>query len=107
MTCKKLELPSKRFGTHTPTGIALGRDLACAPAVKSYAASRQHARIERRRDKFFLIDQSTNSTFVSFVGKPKIMLHREEVVLRASDRIALTHSEDELTDKVTAFSVCC
>ncbi len=30
--------------------------------------SRQHARFERRRDKFVFIDNSTNGTYISFEG---------------------------------------
>jgi class 3 adenylate cyclase len=74
------------------SGITLGRDPQCAIAVADRQASRQHARIERRRDKFFLIDQSTNGTFVAFDGEPEIMLLREEVMLRGRGRIAFGHS---------------
>ena len=93
--------------TLTPAhgGIVLGRDLACEMVVGGHMASRQHARIERRRDKFFLIDQSTNGTFVAFAGEPEIILRREEVMLRAQGRIALGHSVDELTDKVIGFAL--
>jgi predicted component of type VI protein secretion system len=73
--------------------------------VGGHMASRQHARIERRRDKFFLIDQSTNGTFVAFAGEPEIILRREEVMLRAQGRIALGHSVDELTDEVITFTL--
>ena len=91
--------------TLTPAhgGIVLGRDLACEMVVGGHMASRQHARIERRRDKFFLIDQSTNGTFVAFAGEPEIILRREEVMLRAQGRIALGHSVDELIDEVISF----
>jgi len=85
--------------------IVLGRDLACEMVVGGHMASRQHARIERRRDKFFLIDQSTNGTFVAFAGEPEIILRREEVMLRAQGRIALGHSVDELTDEVITFTL--
>ena len=73
-------------------GIVLGRDAACQIVIADRMASRQHARIERRRDKFFLIDQSTNGTFVAVVGEPEISLRREEVMLRGSGQIAFGHS---------------
>ncbi|MBC7779233.1 MAG: adenylate/guanylate cyclase domain-containing protein [Proteobacteria bacterium] len=73
-------------------GITMGRDPQCALAVADRQASRQHARVERRRDKFFLIDQSTNGTFVAFEGEPEIMLLREEVMMRSRGRIAFGHS---------------
>jgi predicted component of type VI protein secretion system len=40
-------------------------------------ASRMHARIERRRDKFVLVDQSSNGTYVRIDGEPEIQLRRE------------------------------
>ena len=89
----------------TSPGIVLGRDPACQIVVTDRMASRQHARIERRRGKFFLIDQSTNGTFLSIVGEPEITLRREEVVLRTQGRIALGHSVDLMTDEVITFAV--
>jgi PmbA protein len=76
-------------------GVVLGRDPRCAIVVADRKASRQHARIERRRDKFFLIDQSTNGTFVTFDGEPEIVLLREEVMLRSRGRISFGHSSLE------------
>ena len=73
-------------------GLEMGRDPQCEIVVADRQASRQHARIERRRDKFFLIDQSTNGTFVAFDGEPEIMLLREEVMLRGRGRIGFGHS---------------
>ncbi len=74
------------------TTVVLGRDASCDIVVPDRMASRQHARIERRRDKFYLIDQSTNGSFVKVEGEPEIELRREEVMLRASGHIALGHS---------------
>lgn len=68
--------------------VVLGRDAECQIAVASRMASRQHARIERRQDKFFLVDQSTNGTFVVFADETGITLRREEVMLRGHGRIA-------------------
>jgi adenylate cyclase len=86
-------------------GIILGRDASCAIVVADRMASRQHARIERRRDKFFLIDQSTNGTFVAVEGEPEISLRREEVMLRGSGKIAFGHSVGDSTDEVVEFTV--
>ena len=91
-------------------GIVLGRDAGCQIVVADRMASRQHARIERRRDKFFLIDQSTNGTFVAVAGEPEISLRREEVMLRGAGRIAFGHSVGEGeggdgNDEVVEFAV--
>jgi hypothetical protein len=61
--------------------VSLGRDATCGLVLADRKASRVHARIERRRDKFFLIDQSTNGTFVTFDGEAELVLRREEIML--------------------------
>lgn len=85
--------------------IVLGRDASCDIPVADRMASRQHARIERRRDKFFLIDQSTNGTFVLFAGESEIILRREEVMLRGEGRIALGRSVSETLDETVGFTL--
>ena len=91
--------------TPTHTGIVLGRDLACELVVAGHMASRQHARIERRRDKFFLVDQSTNGTFVAFANAPEVVLRREELMLRGSGRIGFGHSVELPDTETVAFTL--
>jgi class 3 adenylate cyclase len=50
-----------------------------------------HGRIERRRDKFVLIDQSSNGTFVTIEGDRELQLRREELMLRGRGRISFGH----------------
>jgi len=83
----------------------IGRDPACDLVIADPKASRQHARIERRRDKFFLTDQSTNGTFVTFAGEPEIVLRREEVMLRRSGRIVFGHSSSDPAGDSVEFAV--
>jgi hypothetical protein len=87
------------------TGITLGRDPGCQVVLADRMASRVHARIERRRDKFFLIDQSTNGTFVTFAGETEVALRREEVMLRGQGRITFGHSIRESGEETVEFSV--
>jgi adenylate cyclase len=87
------------------SGIVLGRDAGCQIVLTDRMASRMHARIERRRDKFFLVDQSTNGTFVTFAGETEIVLRREEVMLRGEGRIAFGHGTGESGAEVVEFSV--
>jgi class 3 adenylate cyclase len=47
--------------------VSLGRDAVNEVVVEASNASRVHARIEWRRDKFVLVDLSTNGTYVAFV----------------------------------------
>ena len=87
------------------SGIVLGRDPSCQIVVTDRMASRQHARIERRRDRFFLIDQSTNGTFVTFVGEEEIALRREELMLRGKGCIAFGRQVGEAAQDVATFSI--
>ena len=87
------------------SGISLGRDAGCQIVLMDRMASRVHARIERRRDKFFLVDQSTNGTFVTFAGEAEIALRREEVMLRGQGRITFGHSIRESSEETVEFSV--
>jgi class 3 adenylate cyclase len=87
------------------SGIAIGRDAGCQIVLADRMASRVHARIERRRDKFFLVDQSTNGTFVNFAGEAEVVLRREEVMLRGGGRIAFGHSLGESAEETVDFIV--
>lgn len=71
--------------------FTLGRDAACDLVLEDQLASRTHARIDRRRDKFALIDHSTNGTYVTFQGEAEIALKREEVLLRGTGRVSFGH----------------
>ncbi len=69
----------------------LGRDVSCDFIIGDRRASRTHARIERRRDKFVLIDQSTNGTYVTLDGEAEFTLKREEALLRNKGKICFGH----------------
>jgi hypothetical protein len=83
--------------------LSLGRDSSCQIVLADKKASRVHARIERRRDKFFLVDQSTNGTFVSVQGESEIALRREEVMLRGQGRITFGHTIAESAEETVDF----
>lgn len=86
-------------------GIVIGRDAQCNIVIADRNASRQHARIERRRDKFFLVDQSTNGTYVAFANAPEVVLRREELMLRGSGRIGFGHSVELPDTEAVAFTL--
>jgi class 3 adenylate cyclase len=73
------------------TSVAIGRDAQNDVVIADRLASRTHARIERRRDKFVLVDQSSNGTFVTIEGEPEVQLRREELMLRGRGRISFGH----------------
>ncbi|HET7776000.1 MAG TPA: FHA domain-containing protein, partial [Azospira sp.] len=72
--------------------LTLGRGTESDILIEDRKASRSHAKIERRRDKYVLIDQSTNGTFVAVEGEAEVFLRREEVPLRNKGLIAFGHS---------------
>ncbi|MGN7613905.1 adenylate/guanylate cyclase domain-containing protein [Magnetococcales bacterium HHB-1] len=60
--------------------LSLGRGKN-AIMVPDSMASRVHAKIEYRRGKFFVVDQSTNGTYLLFVTGKQNRLHRDELML--------------------------
>jgi class 3 adenylate cyclase len=84
----------------------LGRDAASDIVVRDPRASRSHAKIERRRDKFVFADMSSNGTYIAFDGETEFALKREETILRGKGRIAFGHSlATAAADEILDFSV--
>lgn len=75
--------------------LTIGRDASCGIAIPVQFASRVHAKIEFRRDKFVLTDTSTNGTYVQAGADSEVVLKREDFILRGSGRISLGHSCNE------------
>lgn len=69
--------------------ITFGRGQENDLVIADEFASRLHARIEFRRGKFVLLDQSTNGTFVAVAGERPLHLHREEYLLQGTGTISL------------------
>jgi class 3 adenylate cyclase len=67
--------------------VALGRDAGNEVVVDTRNASRVHARIEWRRDKFVLVDLSTNGTYVLDEQHQEIRLRREERILDGDGKL--------------------
>lgn len=85
--------------------VSLGRDETCGIVIRDPSASRSHGKIERRRDKFVLVDISTNGTYVSFQGEPEFTLKREETILRGRGRIVFGHAWKSDADDMVEFVV--
>lgn len=79
------------LGPERPTAM-LGRDVKADIVIKDARASRHHGRIERRFDRFVLIDQSTNGTYVTLRGEAEFLLKQDETVLRGRGRINFGHA---------------
>ncbi len=82
--------------------VVLGRSKAADIPVAEALASRQHVRLEFRRGKFFIVDQSTNGTYV-MNGVKEAFLRREEMPLSGSGKISLGRSFAENPQEVVDF----
>jgi class 3 adenylate cyclase len=69
--------------------VTIGRETVCALTVASPFASRVHAHVEYRRDKFVLQDRSTNGTFVTPDGGKEVFLKGESLPLGGRGIISL------------------
>ena len=90
--------------TESHPSLTLGRDAKNDVVVSDRMASRMHARIERRRDKFVMIDQSSNGTYITVDGEPEIHLKREEIILRGRGRAVFGHAWQNELDEVLTFA---
>jgi len=81
----------------------LGRGPQNEFVVADEYASRVHARIEYRRGKFVLFDQSTNGTFVRTQDGKEVQLRREEFPLQGTGEISLGRAFDTASAHVIHF----
>lgn len=85
--------------------LLLGRELGNDIVIMDPRASRQHARIERRREGFTLIDESTNGTFVSIEGGGERLVRQERMVLSGPGRLGCGFSADEIERDLVFFDL--
>jgi len=69
------------------TSVAIGRAEENDLVVKGNLISRLHARIELNRNKFLLVDQSTNGTFVTSSEGEESFVRRDSMPLRGEGMI--------------------
>ena len=81
----------------------LGRGKDCELVVKGDLISRYHSRVEHRRGKYVITDQSTNGTFVRTTGGQAIFLRREEFTLFDSGYISLGKKVDSADPNIIYF----
>ena len=75
--------------------LTIGRDLGCKLIIDDRKASRQHARVERRNDGFYLVDTSTNGCFVTLSGRQEVMVRRHEIQLESRGQISFGNSGND------------
>ncbi len=69
--------------------VGMGRGDQNELVVRNSLVSRLHARVEFRRGKFMLIDQSVNGTFVRKDNGQEVLVRRDELVLDGKGVIGL------------------
>jgi hypothetical protein len=85
--------------------LMFGRGAQCDLVIESEHVSRCHARVEYRRGKYVLVDQSTNGTFVTLDDGREIYLRREEMTLWGDGVISIgTLGDREGRSKIYFFS---
>jgi hypothetical protein len=80
--------------------LTFGRDLACDVLLQEKAASRRHARLERRGAQFYLIDESSNGTYVTIEGDREVHLKRDQIMLLRRGRICFGVSSAQAAETV-------
>jgi class 3 adenylate cyclase len=93
-----------KLGAARPSA-SLGREATNDLAIKDNMASRVHCKIEYRRREFFLVDQSTNGTYVKLGADAEILLKREQLLLRGSGVISLGATSAAAGAKMVTFAL--
>jgi class 3 adenylate cyclase len=86
------------------TNIAMGRAEENDLVVKGNLISRLHARVELNRNKFMLIDQSTNGTFVVGKDGEEAFVRRDSMQIRGEGLIGLGKAPDSNSSQVIRYT---
>jgi adenylate cyclase len=89
-------------GTHA--NITMGRAEENELVVKGNLISRLHARVEFNRNKFTLVDQSTNGTFVLGKDGEEAFVRRDSMQLRGEGLIGLGKAPDSNSSQVIRYT---
>lgn len=84
--------------------VTMGRAEENDLVIKGNLISRLHARIEFSRNKFLLIDQSTNGTFVLSAAGEESFVRRDSVQLTGEGAIGLGRTPDPTASPVLRFT---
>ncbi|MCC6610111.1 MAG: adenylate/guanylate cyclase domain-containing protein [Burkholderiales bacterium] len=85
--------------------VQIGRDATHDIPIADRMASRLHGRIERRADRFYYVDLSTNGTFVTLAGDAETVVRRDQVLLHGHGTLSFGHSASAPGAEVVTF-VC-
>jgi class 3 adenylate cyclase len=83
----------------------LGRAEENDVVVKGNLISRVHAKVEASRDRFMLVDQSTNGTYIQTDDGDEIFVRRDSAVLTGEGVIGLGRPEDIGNDRAIRYVI--
>ena len=89
----------------TCVAVSIGREPANNVVIPASSASRTHATIERRRDRWVLIDHSSNGTFVRSAAEGEMHLRREELILGREGTSGFGHPTAQDPGGCVSFSI--
>jgi class 3 adenylate cyclase len=84
--------------------VSIGRAEDNDLVVKGNLISRLHARVEINRNKFMLVDQSTNGTFVLGKDGEEAFVRRDSMQIRGEGLIGLGKAPDSNSSQVIRYS---
>jgi len=85
--------------------VILGRAEDNDVVIKGNLISRIHAKVEMRRGKFVLVDQSTNGTFVQNIQGEETFIRRDSAEIRGEGTIGLGRVESPGTSLAIHFII--
>ncbi len=85
--------------------VTLGRQIHNDVVVNDGCVSRTHARIEYRRGKYILIDQSSNGTHLLIQGKKNVVIKRDETQLIGNGLIGLGREPTPESSKAIHYTI--
>ena len=85
--------------------VQMGRDAGHEIVIADKMASRLHGRIERRGDRYYYADLSTNGTYVTIEGDGETVVRRDQVMLRGRGRLCFGHTAADPGAEVVTFEV--
>jgi adenylate cyclase len=84
---------------------SLGRGRDNDIVIQDNQSSRFHAKVEFRKSRFYLVDQSLNGTYVRINGDDEVCLRHEELPLKGEGLISLGRQVDAEPGLQIAFFV--
>ena len=103
---QRLKLTHKGSRHNIPietTSFIIGRGKDSDLVVRGDLISRYHSKVEHRRGKFIITDQSTNGTFITTQEGQEIFLRREELTLVGTGSISLGKKVDRADENLIHY----